>query len=430
VETQVTNDQLAELIRDGADVKTTVIDFGNAEIKRSTNAKLSLLTVSGVYSPKLGKEIEKVALQCRSSLGIEFRDMEVNPTLKRKFDGSIVRVLNAIRGRFAKRNKLFVLCDPPIELVDVLKLSGLLHTFNIVSDPSAELPNMDAVATTSGPPNALEADESHLIRKKIFHLNQTLKRTVSLEKGLDSAEKCVQRFLPANPPNVAGYQFAFSCESSEKVGGDFFDFISLGDEHLGICIGDVSGHGIDAALLMGISKKVIQIRALDAGPEASPQSVLRRANADLVVDFTRSTFVTVLYGVLHLPTGAFTYARAGHEPPYMCGPERSRVIVNESKGLPLGIDAGKIFDRVLEERTILVRPGSFVFLSTDGIAECWNPRGSKYSKERLQFALEQIDETYPCQQALDSVLKSVRDFAEGRPQEDDMTAILFKREKN
>ena len=250
---------------------------------------------------------------------------------------------------------------------------------------------------------------------------------MSLEKGLDSAEKCVKRFLPRNPPEAQGYSFAFSYNSSEKVGGDFFDFIPLGEEHLGISIGDVSGHGIDAALLMGISKKVIHIRALDAGASASPKSVLCQANADLVTDFTRSTFVTVLYGILHLPTGTFVYARAGHEPPFLCGPERGQVVVHDSKGLPLGVDSGKLFARVLEEKTIQLLRGAFAFLCTDGLAECWNTRGATFSRKRLVFSLEQIDEKVSCQAGLDGILRSVANFSEGRPQEDDMTTILFKR---
>jgi sigma-B regulation protein RsbU (phosphoserine phosphatase) len=355
--------------------------------------------------------------------------MKVNPTLNRKFDSSIVAVLTSIRSRFQRRKKTFLLCVLPSELVDLLKLTGVYHTFHVVDQDGA---GRQEAAGKQGPKRggstqnrASRQDEA--VRKRILHLNQSLKRTASLEKGLDSAEKCVMRFLPRTPPTIQGYDFAFSYHSSEKVGGDFFDFITLGEDHLGICIGDVSGHGIDAALLMGISKKVLHIRALDAGPQASPRKVLERANQDLVSDFTRSNFVTVLYAVLQVSTGTFTYARAGHEPPYIVGPRRGHVLVSESKGLPLAIDSGRIFNRVIEERTLQIPPGAFVFLCTDGIAECWNNRGAKYSKERLVYALEQFDHAAPCQSALDAVLKSVEDFSEGRAQEDDMTTILVKR---
>lgn len=426
---QVTTDQINELLRDGGNVLTTVLDFGNATIKRSTKADLSLLTISGVYSSVLGKEIEKVALQCRGNVGIEFKDIKVNPSLGRKFDGSILGVLRTIRDRHRKRNRLMMLCMPPSELVDFLKLTGVYDSYHIVERAGSPEQDHGLISSpkSEGRKQTVASHHQEKIEKKILHLNQSLKRTVSLEKGLDSAEKCVKRFLPQHPPEAQGYSFAFSYNSSEKVGGDFFDFIPLGEEHLGVSIGDVSGHGIDAALLMGISKKVIHIRALDAGATASPRDVLRQANADLVTDFTRSTFVTVLYGILHLPTGTFFYARAGHEPPFVSGPNRGQVVVHDTKGLPLGVDSGKIFDRVLEEHTVQVPRGAFVFLCTDGLAECWNTRGATFSRKRLVFSLEQLDEHTSCQDGLDGLLKAIASFAEGRPQEDDMTTILFKR---
>ena len=426
MEEQITSNKIGELLSDASDVLTTVMDFGAAEIKRSTKADLSLLTISGVYSPQLAKEIEKAAIQCRGNLGLEFRDMQVNPTFKRKFDTSILRTLNLIRARAQRRKRLFLLCNPPSELVDVLRLAGVYHTFQVVDQSG--FPTESVTASAEAPTGTSKASEAvQETRKRIVHLNQSLKRTVSLEKGLDSAEKCVMRFLPQQAPASERYDFAFSYDSSDKVGGDFFDFYRLDEENLGITIGDVSGHGIDAALLMAISKKVIHIRARDAGPNASPKKVLEQANRDLVDDFSRSTFVTALYAILHEPTGAFTYARAAHEPPYLCGPGKGKVRVYDSKGIPLGVDSGKLFDRVLEDRTVQIPPGAFAFLCTDGLGECWSPRDVQFSKKRLVFALEHLDQDMSCEAALASVLKSVRDFAEGRPQEDDMTTILIKR---
>jgi serine phosphatase RsbU (regulator of sigma subunit) len=427
VQEKITNKQIAELATDDSEVLTTVMDFGAAEIKRSTRADLSLLIVSGTYSQKLAKEIERASIQCRGNIGLEFRDMQVNPAFKRKFDISILRTLDTIRSRALRRKCLFLLCNPPSELVDILKLAGVYHTFQIVTDaealPTAGSIEMDPAAVASD----TVADPLRQARRRIVHLNQSLKRTVSLEKGLDSAEKCVLRFLPQNAPASDDYDFAFSYSPSDKVGGDFFDFLRLDEEHIGITIGDVSGHGIDAALLMAISKKVVHIRARDAGPGASPRKVLEKANRDLVDDFSRSTFVTVLYAILHEPTGAFTYARAAHEPPYVCGPRKGQVRVHDSKGIPLGVDSGKLFDRVLEERTVQISSGGFVFLCTDGLGECWNPRDTQFSKKRLIFSLEHLDQDTPCEDALASILKSVNDFAEGRPPEDDMTTILIKR---
>jgi len=431
VDGKVTTSDLSDLIKDGADLQTTVFDFGEAIIQRTTKGDLSIFTISGVYTRALGKEMERLCLQCRGNAGIEFKDIKVNPALHKKFDSSIVGVLKNVRDRYQSKNQLLILCMPPRELIDLLKLTGVYSGYQIVEKPSSSIFDTGISrnsAQTAHPAEEKSSYSEHktaILQKRILNLNQSLNRTVSLEKGLDSAEKCIKRFLPQSPPLAEGYSFSFSYNSSEKVGGDFFDFIFLGDEAIGILIGDVSGHGIDAALLMGISKKVINLRAKQIG-NGSPRQVLCHANADLIGDFHKYAFVTALYGILNLESGNFTFARAGHEMPVLFGPGPFKTIV-DSKGIPLATDAGKLFDRMLEEKTMQIQKGASLFLCTDGIAECWNNRGLQYSRERLLFTLGQSKRNLSCREVLDGILQSVNDFASGNPQEDDMTAILLKR---
>jgi serine phosphatase RsbU (regulator of sigma subunit) len=431
VDGKVTTSDLADLIKDGADLQTTVFDFGEAVIQRTTKGDLSIFTISGIYTRAIGKEMERLCLQCRGNVGIEFKDIKINPILHKKFDSSIVGALKNIRDRYQSKNQLLLLCMPPRELVDLLKLTGVYSGYQIVEKPSSLVFDTGFASKLIQPAYVSEEKTSYsehktaVLQKRILNLNQSLKRTVSLEKGLDSAEKCIKRFLPQSPPIAEGYNFAFSYNSSEKVGGDFFDFILLGDDAIGILIGDVSGHGIDAALLMGISKKVIHLRAKQIG-NGSPKQVLCHANADLVGDFHKYAFVTALYGILNLKTGSFTFARAGHEMPILFGPGQFKTIL-QSKGIPLATDAGKHFDRILEEKTVTIEKGVSLFLCTDGIAECWNNRGLQYTRERLVFTLAQSKRNLACREVLDGVLQSVNDFASGSPQEDDMTAILLRR---
>ncbi len=300
-----------ELIEDGADVATTVYSFNTAEIRRIVMGNLCILEVSGIYSSSLSKEIEKLVAAWKGDLGLAFKDIKVNPQRKRKFDPSVVGVLRKTLTRLRRNGKSFSLCSPPSELVDMLKLTDTFDYFQIVdgetvSRPS-ELLQSPSPLKTPGLPSKIAPEQ-----KKIQLLNQSLQRTVTLEKGLDSAAKYVKQFLPQAPPEAEGYEFAFLYRSSEKVGGDFFDFVSLGDEKLGIVIGDVAGHGMDAALLMGITKKVIRIRAVDDS-SYSPKNVLCKASKDISEDFGPGSFVTALFGVLELDTGNFK-ARPSWEP--------------------------------------------------------------------------------------------------------------------
>jgi len=419
---------LDDLSKDGDDVQTTVIDYGQAVVRRIRNNDLTILSVTGVYTAALGKDLERHCQECRTNLGLEFTNIKVNPASKKKFDSSIVGVLRNIRDSYRARKREVLLCQPPSELVDLLKLTGVYEGYQVIEKPAVAVLRSDfrqdrdeeIGARNTPPPQNTEA-----LGRRILHLNQSLKRTASLEKGLDSAEKCVKRFLPQSPPTAEGYEFAFSYKSSEKIGGDFFDFVKTSPQHLGLLVGDVSGHGIDAAILMGITKKVIRLRA-EGQPEPNPAQVLMQASRDLFSDFSSCSFVTALYGSLELATGRFTFARAGHEMPVTFGPRHEPTIV-KANGMPIGPTFARNFDRCLEQAAVEVPQGGYLLLFTDGLPECWSSRGEIFGRPRLLFLLRQIKHEMSCQQALDTILRELTEFAGGRPQEDDMTAVLVKR---
>lgn len=422
--------QLIELIEDGADVATTVYSFRDAEIRRFVNGDLCVLEVSGLYSPPLAKEIEKLVATWKGDLGLAFKDIKVNPQRRRKFDPSIVGILRKTLTRMRRNGKTFSLCSPPTELVDMLKLTGTLDHFEVLDGESTPpKPSPDGLAAPGSPDPPAAPVEIAPAQKKIKLFNQSLQRTVTLEKGLDSAAKYVKRFLPQKPPEAAGFEFAFLYRSSEKVGGDFFDFISLKDGKLGVCIGDVAGHGMDAALLMGITKKVIRIRAVDDSSD-SPRNVLCRASRDVSEDFSASSFVTALYGVLDLRTGTFTFTRAGHEHPMIFGPEPGSMQTITSRGVPLGMDRLVDLEQTLEEKTIQLAEGSFLLMCTDGLPEARSERGVLYTRDRLAFDLKRISADASCREVLETLSRSLYDFTGGAPQEDDITVVLVKRDRS
>lgn len=431
---KITASDLRDLLRTGDGVLTTVHEFGSATVQCHSKDDLSILTISGVYSRQLSKEIERLAQGCRGNLGIEFKDLRVNPASGKKFDTSVLGLLKTLRDKCELRDKHFMLCSPPPELIDLLTLTGSIGSYAIAGR-EAEATGVRRVppgrpsafgAKPAAPPEA--TIEPEVVQKRIVNLNRSLQRTVSLEKGLDNAQKCVMRFLPSKAPEVEGYEFGFVYKSCEKVGGDFFDFVPLDDDHLGILIGDVSGHGLDAAILMGISKKVLHLRASEVGP-ASPREALARANRDLAPDFHRYSFVTVLYGILEFSTGRFTFSRAGHEPPVVFG-LHAHPRVLESRGGALGARLEKGGGLLLEDKSVDLAAGEYVFLYTDGLPELRDARGALYTRERLLFSLGQVTPELTCPDALDAVLRSAQEFAEGAPQEDDITTILVCRRES
>ena len=407
---------------DDADVSTTLYNVGDAKISRSVKGGLCLLEVSGIYSSSVGKELEKISVQWEGDLGLAFGEIKTNNRSQRKFAPSVVGGLRNIRNKLKTRNKTLTLCSPPNELVDVLRLSGTLDYFHVM-DSSGVLQVNPQKITKRPPPQTAATTQ----QKKIQHLSQSLSRTKKLEKGLDSAAEYIARFLPQQPPKLAGYEFSFLYQTSEKVGGDFFDFIPLGSGRLGVCIGDVSGHGMDAAILMGISKKVMHIRAMDDVTN-SPKAILCKASKDISEDFKRSSFVTSLYGVLDANTGEFTFARAGHEHPIILGPAPGQHNIVESQGSPLGLDRVCDLSVALEERTIEIAEGSFLVLTTDGLPEARNEKKTQYTRERLFFDLAKVSKDMSCKQVLRIIRDSLQSFTNGASQEDDITVILIKRD--
>lgn len=400
------------------EVLTSVFNFEGFIIKKFSYDEVTVLAVEGKCAPHFRRELERLAMHVRGDLGLDLSKLS-------GLQPSTISILKGLQKRFENRNKQFFLCNPSERLLDLLKLGGQTQHFQIARDSEAHLP----VPLPSVPGVDLrDFEESDpQARRKITHLTQSLKRTEVLEKGLDSASECVRRFLPSEAPVQEGYSFSFASESCDKVGGDFFDFFPLGDDLLGISIGDVSGHGIDSAIIMGMSKKVLRLRARELVHE-SPAEVLARANDDLFEDLGRKLFVTALYGRLELSTGEFTFARAGHEPPVYFKPGTHfspRPLRTE--GIALGMTPAATFRGVIESATIQLVPGDALLLYTDGIVEAWNPRHDLFSRKRLNYVLEKTPTGSTAEGILTGLQAAVTEFSGGSPSEDDQTAIVITR---
>jgi len=166
------------------------------------------------------------------------------------------------------------------------------------------------------------------------------------------------------------------------VGGDFYDFIPLDGQMLGIAIGDVSGHGVPAALFMALTVTLLRAEACRT---CSPAEVLRGVNRQLLNLNNEGMFVTLLYGVLNCATHEFTYARAGHEPPILC--RASQEWLDPDPDLECGQLLGLFNNPLLCERTLTLAPGSTLLLYTDGVTEMMNSQSELFGGERLLAAV-------------------------------------------
>ncbi len=236
-----------------------------------------------------------------------------------------------------------------------------------------------------------------------------------LERELAVARRIQLSMLPRTLPRVEGFDFAALTIPAHAVGGDFYDFIVLGDDRLGIVVGDVMGKGVGAALFMAATRSLLREEAVRTG---TPQAVLENVNEQLLQMNDEGVFVTVLYGVLQRTTRDFVYARAGHELPLLIDASGAVMTLPRGQGVPLAI----MPDLDLDEQTVTMTPGSTLVLYTDGVTDTTNGEGTCFGPEQLREVLKS-SHAAPAQQICDTVLQAVRLHQGAAPQADDVTLV-------
>lgn len=245
-------------------------------------------------------------------------------------------------------------------------------------------------------------------------LHQELLEKQKLDQELSLAAEIQRSFQP----------FAFPCSSwfctsartmpAEVVGGDFFDFIELGDRRQGIAIGDVAGRGIAASIYL--ARLISDFRAA-AARTSSPREALERLNQQLMMRATRGLFVTMTYLVLEAETGQLCYSTGGHLPMLRrSGATQEVEILYGDQGLPLGIEK----DALLVDRRIQLAPGDTLLLVTDGVVEALAPDRSEFKMERLAQIFR--EEASGASQLVEDMFERIGAITPGPP-EDDLTVL-------
>jgi sigma-B regulation protein RsbU (phosphoserine phosphatase) len=224
--------------------------------------------------------------------------------------------------------------------------------------------------------------------------------------------------------------YAAECRSARRVGGDYYDFLTLGPDKLGIALGDISGKGISAALLMASLQALLRSRAL-----LRPESV-----ADLVADINRhlaestdmSKYATFVYGVYDDARRTLCYVNAGHCPPLLfrpCGQGSDGPAAGEGFDVSRlecgGPVIGLLPDVTYDQEVVELRAGDILVIYSDGISEAADARDDEFGEERL-IELVRASHALSAGALRDLILQRVEDFAAGVPQRDDQTLIVAK----
>jgi serine phosphatase RsbU (regulator of sigma subunit) len=234
------------------------------------------------------------------------------------------------------------------------------------------------------------------------------------------AQEMQKRLLPQRIPQYDSLDIAAVSEPSLEVGGDYYDFIALGPEKLGVVIGDVSGKGVSAAFYMAEVKGIFQSLSRVA---ASPRDLLLRANQALVDSLERKAFISLLYAIFDVPLSRVVLARAGHCPMIHISADRAEMV--RPTGLGLGLTHESIFEEATEETTIGLQRGDVCIFYTDGLSESRNAEGEEFGYDRIvNVALNARSKS--SEMIKDAILLEIRNYTGNSSYGDDMTLVVVK----
>jgi serine phosphatase RsbU (regulator of sigma subunit)/ketosteroid isomerase-like protein len=253
-----------------------------------------------------------------------------------------------------------------------------------------------------------------------LRLEQEISQRERIEQELRVARRIQHASLPKEVPELEGWQISPYYQPAREVGGDFYDFHLLSEGKLGLVVGDATGKGVPAALVMATTCGMLQAVAQALGASSSPGEVLERVNETLVARIPPNMFVTCFYAILDPKSGHLSYANAGHDLPYL--QRRGDAEELMARGMPLGLMPGMSY----EEREVALEAGEAAFLYSDGLVEAHDPKGEMFGFPRLRAL---VAEHAAEERSLgDFLLEQLYAFVgEGWEQEDDITLLSLRR---
>lgn len=241
---------------------------------------------------------------------------------------------------------------------------------------------------------------------------------IQMQKEMQMAHDIQIKLLPKESPKLPGYDIAGISIPAQVVGGDYFDFIPIDENKLAFAVGDVSGKGLPAALLMANLQATIRGQTL---LKPSAKDCLTRSNKLMYLSTDRQKFATLFYGIIDIENHEICYSNAGH----------NRPILFRENSLPLSLEAAGIVLSFLEdysfkEGTLNFNQNDLLLIYSDGITEAMNKAGEDFGEERLE-ALVNEHKMVSAQEIINKVIRAVNEHAKDRSQMDDMTLVAIKR---
>lgn len=331
---------------------------------------------------------------CRSGEAILVEDAYQDPRFHREFDD---------KTGYRTRSLLCV----PLKIND--RVIGVAEVINKLDGTPFTKEDLDTFATLC---------QHAAIAIENARIHNALLRKERIERDLALARAVQQRFLPEGVPKVQGFLLASYYQAALEVGGDFFDFVPLGNGRWGIIIGDVSGKGVSSALYMARVTSDLRMLAMR---RRAPSRVMEQLNKDLCERSQNGTFATILYLVIKEGSPLIRFVNAGHIPPYIWRKDTGLLQPASVLGDP---PAGILRERTFRTRSFRIKDGDYLLLVTDGLLEARNTCGQSFGWEGVRKALNSAPDDP--QGVVEILARELQEFSGRGPQADDVTLVVLK----
>jgi serine phosphatase RsbU (regulator of sigma subunit)/tetratricopeptide (TPR) repeat protein/transposase len=262
------------------------------------------------------------------------------------------------------------------------------------------------------------------ITEKFRKSQENLAEQERLQKEMQVAQEIQHMLLPSSFPDIEGYEIASYYEAAKEVGGDYFDFVEVDKDTIGIVVADVSGKGVPGSLVMTMIRTALRTEARGNKDAAD---VLARVNDFVISDMKRGMFVTVFYMILDSHTRTISYASAGHNPMILFRGKTRKSYYLNPRGFPIGINLPDrtLFRRSIESDTLQLREGDVLICYTDGITEAMNPQRDRFGDERFLSVIRKYGDL-KADPLVDNIRNQISEFTEGFAQSDDITLVAIR----
>jgi serine phosphatase RsbU (regulator of sigma subunit)/anti-sigma regulatory factor (Ser/Thr protein kinase)/tetratricopeptide (TPR) repeat protein/transposase len=262
------------------------------------------------------------------------------------------------------------------------------------------------------------------ITDKFRKSQENLAEQERLQKEMQVAQDIQHTLLPDRFPEIEGYEIASYYEAAKEVGGDYFDFVEVDNDTLGIVVADVSGKGVPGSLVMTMIRTALRT---EARGNKNAADVLARVNDFVINDMKRGMFVTVFYIILDSQNRTINYASAGHNPMILYRNKTKRSYYLNPRGFPIGINLPDrtLFRRSIQSDTLQLREDDVLIIYTDGITEAMNPKRERYGDERFLMTIRKFG-MKKVKPLVQNIREEIMTFTEGFAQSDDITLVAIR----